>query len=187
MNGRVALAWVVVLGGSFAGVGFAGRSVLAARDAAQREVAALRATQDQVREIAALRAAIPAWAAKGPPPSGLAQRVSGALAAAGLPATALASLSAENDLAAGPPELRARRRRATLTLAGVTLPRVGALLAAWREREPDWTIAAVELNPEQGKAPPQGGDLPLRAVITLEALYIDDDDGGLSEQGGTGR
>lgn len=179
MTGRLFLLWAVVLCGSLVAVGLSGRLALRARAAAERTLADLHEARSHAEEIVALRASAPAWTASGPPSGGLATRIGAALQAAGLPATALASLSAERDMKAGSPELRARRRRATVTLAGVTLPRVGALLAAWREREPGWTVEAVDLVPEPGKAPPHGGDLPLRATLVLEAMYIADDaDGG---------
>ena len=63
----------------------------------------------------------------------------------------------------------------------MTLPQVGAFLAAWREREADWTVSSVDLSPEHGKAPAQGRDLPLRTTIAIEAVYVED---AGPEQGG---
>lgn len=182
MSRGIALLWVFVAGGSAAAMGLSARAALAARERAGAELRELRQAREHVAEIEALRAAAPVWASKEPPASGLAPRVSAALAAAGLPASALAGLSPEAELdvgGGGGGEWRARRRRATLTLTGTTLPQVGKFLAAWREHEPDWTVTGVDLAPEPGKAPPQGGDLPLRATVTLEALYVDDVNGGI--------
>lgn len=138
------------------------------------ELARLAVARAQAEEINLLRGDAPEWTRRPPPGSGLAERVSGALAAAGLPATALASLSPAG-VGSG---LRARKRRAVVTLSGVTLPQVGGFLAAWRELEPAWTVAGVDLAQDPAHRPPTGGgDLPLRASIALEALYVDDPSG----------
>jgi hypothetical protein len=109
----------------------------------------------------------------------LTPRISAALAAAGLPASALSSLSPEAESPIGEGDLKARRTRAVLTLAPVTLPQLGGFLAAWRSREPQWTVSSIELSPQPGNQSPgqsaaaPGGDLPLRAVLGLETLFVD--------------
>jgi hypothetical protein len=71
----------------------------------------------------------------------------------------------------------ARRTRAVLTLAPLTLPQLGGFLAAWHSREPQWTVSSIELSPQPGNqaqsAAAPGGDLPLRAVLGLETLFVD--------------
>jgi hypothetical protein len=65
-----------------------------------------------------------------------------------------------------------------VTLSGVTLPQVGGFLSSWRELEPDWTVANVELSQDISRRPPAGGgDLPLRATVALEALYVEEGGG----------
>lgn len=102
---------------------------------------------------------------------GLASRVATAIQRAGLPASALSSLSPEAESPiANHHGLRIARHRATLTLAGVTLPQVGAFLDAWRTNEPAWTPVSIDITPASGKAPEAGGDRPLRVVISVESV-----------------
>lgn len=133
----------------------------------------LRNTAHDAGVVTALRAAVPESPADDQARGGLTPRVTAALERAGLPASALVSLSpeAESQLA-GQPGLRVSRRRATLTLTGVTLPQVGKFLDAWRSAEPAWTPASIDISPAGGKAPEAGGDLPLRVVITIEAAVV---------------
>lgn len=133
----------------------------------------LRNTARDAGIITALRAAVPESPADDQARGGLTPRVTSALERAGLPASALASLSPEaKTQLAGQPGLRVSRRRATLTLTGVTLPQVGKFLDAWRSAEPAWTAASIDISPAGGKAPEAGGDLPLRVVITIEATLV---------------
>lgn len=70
--------------------------------------------------------------------------------------------------------------RAVVTLSPVTLPQLGTFLAAWREREPGWTVSSLDLSPQTDKAEGKAGgrDLPLRVVIGLETLFVDRGGGG---------
>ena len=165
-------------------------SLVKARNAAaeaDRALARLAVVHQQVDVIEQLRAKTPAWAQRGRPSlgqGGLATAVNDVLAAAGVPASTLSSLSPAAEsfvgIAGGSGEdsaMTAFRRRAVLTLAPVTLPQTGAVLQAWREAHPDWTIASVDLSPEptgrNAPAPAPGSDLLLRAVIGIETLYVD--------------
>ncbi len=159
--------------------------------AAQADRAAdqLAGIDRQLALITSLQSAIPDWARRTTPTlaqgGALTTAVNDCLAAAGLPASALASLSpaADTPITLGPSASGGRgtanssavRRRAVLTLAPVTLDQVGRVLGAWREAHPDWTITTIDLAPEaQGRrdaAVPPGGDLPLRAVVSIETLY----------------
>jgi hypothetical protein len=140
--------------------------------------------QSRAMELVSLRAAAPSWTRRERPSTGLAPRISAALSAAGLPATAMSSLSPEAESQVGEAALGARRSRAVLTLAPVTLPQLGAFLAAWRSREPHWTVSSLDLAPLGGTAKESpGGDLPLRAVIGLETLFVDRPE----QAGGQGR
>ncbi len=185
MTSRPLLAlWLLVLALSGAALALTAPAASRAHRRLQGELARLATARAQAAEIALLRGDTPEWTRRPPPGSGLAERVSGALAAAGLPASALASLSpaAETDVGGGG-GLRARRRRAVVTLSGVTLPQVGGFLAAWRGLEPAWTVAGVDLTQDNAHRPPAGGgDLPLRASIALEALYVDEHSSGASRR-----
>ncbi len=101
------------------------------------------------------------------PDGGLASKVSHALTRAGLSATVMQSLSPEAETS----DKGVVRQHATLTFSGVTLPQVGRFLDAWRTSEPDWVVSNLDLSPAGTGTP--GADLPLRAVITLDAMFKD--------------
>jgi hypothetical protein len=172
--------WVLAVIGSAATLAWSGRSALQARDSARQELGRLAIVQGQAEQIRQLQSAAPAWTDAGKPAAGLTARVGAVLQAAGLPTAALSSLSPEAESLTGSDQVRVHHRRATLTLGGVTLPQTGAFLDAWRQLEPAWTVASVDLGPEsnRGNAPAAaGGDLPLRAVIALEAVYVEESGG----------
>ena len=79
---------------------------------------------------------------------------------------------AERPLVAGS---SAVAQRATLILSGVTLRELGGFLAAWQELAPAWVVSSLEIQPAAGRDPIPGGDLPLRAVLTLETVFLDDE------------
>jgi hypothetical protein len=72
------------------------------------------------------------------------------------------------------------RRSASVILSNVTLPQVGAFLTAWRQREPRWTVAKIDLSPVQpgrNDVSRPGGDSPIRAVLGLEMISVASGDG----------
>jgi type II secretory pathway component PulM len=159
---RRALLGVVLLIGCATALAWSARLALTARAEANRAEFALRRVEGQARELVTLRAKVPAPHAPG---AGLAARVSATLARCGLPAAALASLS--------PGSVIGQRQQATLTLGAVTLPQVGSFLDAWRAAEPEWAVASIDLSPVQSGAATPGADLPLRAVIGIEAAQAE--------------
>ena len=133
--------------------------------------------------LTAARSTLPDWAAQAITPGqkqssdALAPRVSAALSSSGLTPAALANLSVqsapEGPIIAG--SLRVHRRRATLVLSQVSLPRLGAFLQTWRASEPEWRPTAIDASPEplsRDKPPAPGADLPLHIVLCLESLSI---------------
>lgn len=151
-------------------------TAMQARQSAYAAQTALTSVARDANAIVALRAGVPDSSADDQTQGGLTPRASASLQRAGLPATSLASLSPEAESRATvQPGIHVSRRRATLTLSGVTLPQVGRFLDAWRSAEPAWTPASIDLSPGGGKAPEAGGDLPLRAVIAIEAAAIGHD------------
>jgi hypothetical protein len=77
--------------------------------------------------------------------------------------------------------VRVERRRAVLTLGSITLPQLGRLLAAWREREPEWIVTSIDATPLQISDKPErgggvqvapGGDIPARVVIAIERWSV---------------
>lgn len=170
-------AWLAVGAVSVGAVGFAGHMASSAHAAAAAASSELARTADQARQLLVIRAASSSPAAKRAS-SGLAQRVTASLSRAGLPASALSSLSPEAQSVQVDGDTHVKRQRATLVLASLTLPQLGAFLDAWRTAEPDWNVSSIDLSPAApGGAPPgasTGGDLPLRSVLTLESVSIEE-------------
>lgn len=168
-----ALAWIWALtAAAVAGaLGSTAPGAIAARRDAERARAQLHATARDAQEILRLRSQLPGSPAQDRARGGLAPRVAAALERAGLPVAALESLSPEAQSAAGD-AATVLRRRATLTLAGLTLPQLGRFVEAWRAAEPAWIPTSIDLTPAAGPPPEAGGDLPLRAVVSLESVAI---------------
>lgn len=161
--------WLVTGAVTLAAVGITGTRAAQTRRNAAAAQAQLLSVQSQAERLIALRSSDGEIAST---PGPLAQRVSDALAAAGLPSGTLSSLSPESATTqrATPGSAMTIRKRATLTLAPITLPQVGKFLATWRAQEPAWSVASVDLAPEGSRVSPTGGDLPLRAVVVIETV-----------------
>ncbi|MFN7021599.1 MAG: hypothetical protein ACK4WH_09765 [Phycisphaerales bacterium] len=159
-------------------MGLAGAAVAVIAPGAARArhdaVVAQASLRDAVRDaelIATMRTEVPEAPTDDSSRGGLTPRITAALERAGLPVGALASLSPEAESqVVSQAGVRVSRRRATLTLAGVTLPAVGRFLDAWRAAEPGWTPMSIDVSPAGGQAPEAGGDLPLRAVVVIESI-----------------
>lgn len=173
--------WCLAVVASAVGITAGSWSYAKASAAERLQSRRLVAVTQQTELIAEVSSSLPEWATATKAAGTLAPEVSGVLAAAGLPPAAMASLSAEGDAqprnsANGAGPVQVRTRRATLVLASVTLPQVGAFLDRWKARQPAWTVSGIELAPEPGGAQAKastGGDLPLRVVLTLETLSIE--------------
>jgi hypothetical protein len=172
MSRPVLYIWIgaVVIAG--AAVAVTAPTAARARDDAAAAQASLRDAARNAELISTLRTQAPD-AITGDSHGGLTPRVTAALERAGLPAGALASLSPEAESqVVSQAGVRVSRRRATLTLAGVTLPAVGRFLDTWRAAEPAWTPTSIDVAPAGGQAAEAGGDLPLRAVIVIESVVV---------------
>jgi hypothetical protein len=170
---RLMIMWVLALAVSMGSLAYAAREYTRARAQARAELAQLNLISPQAREVALLRASAPVWASRTPPETALAPAAAAVVAGCGLPASALANVAPQAPARVGEGQFAAMRQRATITLTNVTLPEVGRFLEAWRQAEPDWIVTGIELSPQQrGNATP-GADLPLRAIITIEALFSD--------------
>lgn len=139
----------------------------AARAHSQRNSSrsALALVTENARELVRLRQASPDHAFNQRPSSGVAARVSQVLSTSGLAPTALQSVSPEAESS----EHGVLRQRATLTLVNLTLPQLGKFLVLWRTDEPGWIVSGLDVSPSGSGTP--GADLPLRAVITIEATF----------------
>lgn len=119
-----------------------------------------------------------------PPPTlgprdegGLAPRLTQTLAAAGVPATSLSSLTPQNETIRTADGKQALRRRAAVTLAPIRLPEPGVFLDAWRKQNPQAVVSSIELSPEPSTTAPPGGDIPLRVVMTIESPAVEEQGG----------
>lgn len=187
---------------------------------ARREATTLASRHTELHRLAneadALRTRIPAWAASSSTTrsnnpnanhgdtelsvsngggaeknSAISSRVAAALSSTGLPASMVTSLQREPDVAAAQQAaLRASRARVMFTLEGLSLPQLGGFLAAWKRREPEWSVVSADITPQP---PPsssarsssaassslnaasvwaKGGDAPLRVSLTIESLSL---------------
>jgi hypothetical protein len=179
MRPGTVVIWLCALLVSVAAIGVAGARALHARELASASSQGLELVTSQAREIAALRsrkAALPPASAGGP---AMGARVAAVLSAAGLPSTTLSNVSPEADTRVQLPESGERfiRRRVTLSLSEITLPKLGAFLEAWRKTQPQWVPASIDVTPTRPKEGFPGGDLPLSVTISLEALFADEPGG----------
>ncbi len=169
--------WLLVATACVAGPGLAWRSVHHAERDATVQLARLTSLRTTIDELGRLRAVTPARPSISTGKSGsgteqsFAPKLSEALAACGLPSSCLLSLTPSSEpitLNDGGPALT--RRCVAVTLAQLTLPQFGAFLQSWRQREPSWTVASIELSPDTAAPVTPGADLQLRAVLSLESL-----------------
>lgn len=159
----------------------------------QRERSALRDALDAVSTVERVDAGLkrleslsvqrPAWVDRAAPEAELAKRLAATLGQNALPASSLANVEPDapapvgrlDDQQTGP---LIKRARASVTLRPLTLPEVGRFLDAFRQREPDWTITSVRIEPERlAKTPPNSSsmprDLPLVVALSVESLYVE--------------
>ena len=185
-----------------------------ARASVQSAALAHSRAQGAATRLAETNRAMPAWARADAPALALSPRLSALLAATGLPPSTLLSLSADgNDTPAllpsdpatpdgitpgDAPVQRAApgrlvRRRASISLSGLTLPQLGSLLARWRSDAPEWIVTSLDVTPIDAPPPSLtggasstsamqttrtadgrvvGSDLPLRVQLSAELLAL---------------
>jgi len=140
-------------------------------DDARRQLRAgqaqLTAVERDVAEIVALRGLDQHIADRKPPERDVIARVNAALTRAGLPASALSSLSPESDVAL-PGNAQYHRQTLRLSLRSLDLPQLGAFLSAWRESQLVWTITQIELIHSRQR----GCEDCYDATLTLSAIYV---------------
>ncbi|MBX3378385.1 MAG: hypothetical protein KF678_15430 [Phycisphaeraceae bacterium] len=171
MNKSLVCLWSLSILASAAILMVTGTCAATARAAARDARHSLRTASEQATELVRLRQGRHEFSER--LAGGLASKVAGAMASAGLATASLQSLSPEAQAAISG-QTKLSRQRATLTLSNVSLPQVGTFLNAWRSAEPDWIISGIDLTPITSKdAPSIGSDLPLRAVISFEGVFKD--------------
>lgn len=158
---------------SLAALAYSAGAVRKAKGEYDEAISALQTTRRQVATLQTLQAALPIDPRASSAEPGLATRVTSTLERAGLSAGVLANFSPGNTVVVGSAgEIRVTRGRATIALAGLTLPQAGRFLDAWRMAEPKWVPTSIDLSPAVTRAPEVGGDLPLRVVIVIESLQV---------------
>jgi hypothetical protein len=174
MNARYALSWTGAIAACSLTVALTASRAASARSLAARSRAAFLRVSADLHDLAALNASLsPRLSPANTQP--LSGRLSAAAAQAGLPASCISSVSPEAQSAittdAG---ARVLKRRASVTLASLTLSQFGRLLERWRSANPDWVVTTIDITPASVTPPAAGGDLPLSISITLESLAIAD-------------
>ena len=177
MKNMYRAAWPLVIAVSAVCVFLAWRGYASAKHDAALAVRRAAQIAAHVSELERVRPVALRWQERKRPASGLAASLGETLTGCGVPASALVSVTPQPESAVqGPGAEQLKRQRATLTLSPITLPQLGAFLEAWRAREPYWTVGGIDVGPDQRSAAKgsPGGDLPLTAVLTLDAVYLDD-------------
>ena len=177
MKNMYRVAWPLVIAVSTVCVFLAWRAYAGAKHDAALTVRRAAQIAVHVGELERIRPIAARWQERKRPASGLAASLGETLTGCGVPASTLVSVTPQSESAVqGPGAEQLKRQRATFTLHPITLPQLGAFLDAWRGRERYWTVSGIDVGPDQrsaAKSPP-GGDLPLSAVLTLDAVYLDD-------------
>lgn len=125
-------------------------------------------------EVIALRATPPTLTVGKRPEPGIYGQFADALVEVGEPVSTISSLVPGTDTAVAVDGLGACKRQSVrVTLDGLTLPRLGRVLHAWRRAQPDWRTTQVQLTPLPDGVPEPGAALPLRVTMVIEALYLD--------------
>lgn len=127
---------------------------------ASTQAAAASRMQDNaerlVQEIARHSTSQPWLADESPVPADLSSRVVASLEAAQVPRDRIKSIRQAPDRALASEKAALstpiRQRTVTIVLGPVTLPEVGAILAAWRLTEPSWCVSMIDLQHDAGTA-----------------------------------
>lgn len=169
------IGWMVVLVAVAVGLAVTGRGYAVAKGRAGVALVRHGMVVRQVEELERTRLAAEDWRLRERPASGLAANLGQTLAACGIPPQALVNVAPQPETPVDGPfgGTALRRQRATFMLTPVTLPQLGAFLESWRTREPYWTVASIDVSPEANQGGlAAGGDLPLRASLTVDAVYL---------------
>jgi hypothetical protein len=171
---RRALLWLVMCASAVL-LCWAGQRYYAARSDSRVALRQLDLVRADAEAIADLRAAAPPESRRHRPPPGLATRLGDVISKAGLPPSSLQNLTPETESAYGSAGLK--RQVAKLTLDGLTLPELGCFLQEWRTAQPLWTVSSIDITPASARmlaTPGHATDRPLRATITIETIFADD-------------
>ena len=179
MNLRLGILWFGVTAVALAVVTPAWMGERAAARDASAAVNVAAEVESLSRQASELESELPAWAArraKASTDETVAQSFARVVSDAGLPTSALGSISPASATPLGsanlPEASRPLRIQHTAVLESITLVQLGRVLDKWRGSHPAWTVTAIGLT--AGKAEPgskaarKGG--VLRATLTLETV-----------------
>lgn len=143
----------------------------AAENEAATALAALTASEADLRELLRLRSEDAVVSSGVTPSHTVLAKINGALAAAGLPQQLATDILPEAVVDDRDEGRGVRRRQAIrLTLSSVRPTDVGAFLAAWQDREPLWSITRIDLLHATGRGAREQGRYD--ATIGLQTTYV---------------
>lgn len=154
-----------------------------ARDGLESARIVAQRAAGMVAERDRLSALAPVLAVRGEAEDALPGRVTGVLVAAGLGADRFQRATMLGDVVvadrSGVPSAGGvvrRRQTASVQLRGLTVGELGRFLAAWRERQPTWIPARLEMR-TSGPSPAGavGGEAEFAVTLTMENQYVDTD------------
>ena len=153
---------------------WSGHRYLQQRGDATTATGGFKAVVDQATELTTLRSEAPPESRRARPAPGIAARLAGVVAVAGLPQNSLQNVTPEleSPVNAGSGAFAYRRSAVRLTLDPITLPELGRFLQEWRSAEPVWTVTTIDLTPTSQLA--KGQQKPLRAALLIETVFAQD-------------
>lgn len=176
---RCRLLWIIVLPVGLVALAISCRDYARAKHAAEHELKRAHTLTSHLRDLEQFRPVADSWRERKRPTAGLAALLGETLSNCGIPTAVLSNVTPQPEISVqGPPGTESlKRQRAGFTLTPITLPQLGAFLHAWRSREPYWIVASIDVSPEPIRRHDDsmaGRDLPLRAVLVLDAVYLDE-------------
>lgn len=173
MTRPLTILWLLVVAVALGGGALSWRACAVAGQRSMAQARRLEALTAMCDQIDTLRAGVLALPASSADEGGLAARVTATLGAAGLPSSALASLSPTSENLQSPSGAVVVRRKAALSLTAVRLPELGSFLGRWRAAEPRWVVSSIELAPDPSAAVTPGADVALRINLVMESLVTE--------------
>jgi len=184
MKRTVALASVGVA--SLIAMAWSGARCLSARGESNTARARYTSIAANIREIERVRQTQANIASAAKPQPNLSGQIADMLVEAGLSPNLLTNLTPEPDAAVTLGTSHDYRRQvARLTLEPISMPNLGRFLGSWSNSQPEWTISAITITPVVLPSKPKAGvpeqddrdavspNRRVRAVLTIECLYVD--------------
>lgn len=155
-----------------------------ARASAEKQLAECRSVAESLHDLALLRAGADYHsAASDASDEAMTETISQTLAEVGLASGVLESFVPDRGSSSAPlvtshageqTDIKIRRERASLILQDITLPRFGVFIDVFLRRRPSWRVTKIDITTDRDAKVTPGEDLPLRAVLSLETVVIDE-------------